>query len=698
MSCVLLLGTIGVVIEISLVTSNYEVVKVYPHKELSLTEQVDEEPIKSIPSSGIRTSHFIRRDNFSYPLNVNLSYVIRQKLVYENKPIPYVAINLHPYSYLIRPPDCNFPNGNTKNIVVFIKSSAMNMEQRIAVRSIWSELEDPAMKRVFTLGSVVGPKWRIEQESRKYHDILQESFDDHLNDTLKSMMAYNWAVKYCPMADVILFLNDNVYVELRKMAAYLRFIMEADGRNVFIGKVVQYVPPYRDKRERLFFPYEWYMSDNVPPYVRGGAYAVTFDVAHQFQLAFPYVKHLNIDDVYVGIVADKLSITPTNDGRFDPKNKNALVWECSDVATELVKKNCPLSGDNRQKLMEKKEEIKFYSKYNTTNRYLYYGLNFSYPLHINLPKYVSEALSQKKPIPYEPINPHPFKYIYRSSGCQFPVDPNGNKNILIMVKSFVGHFDLRHAIRSVWKNLGDSHIKRVFTLGYREINQSLAQAESKKYKDIIQEDFIDDYLNNTYKTIMSFNWAVRYCPQAHMVLFLDDDFYVKERQLVGYLRSIRRLKDLFLGRLIVYAPPYRKDVEKWHLTYQQYPYNRFPPYLSGGAYMATFDVVTKFQVAFPYVKYMGLDDVYLGIVAKKLSIIPRNESYFDSANSFALAKECSKDPDQLLNEQCTLIGYVIPTVEDPTDEQQDGILSHVKRLLHNTLSSLTNIITSSPGL
>lgn len=686
-------------------SSKYDRVNVNPLKEVfrppetdrsaqDENEAMDNDPrnfLASLPNG--RINHKV---NFTYPLNVNLSKAIHQKIFY-GKPIPYDPINVHHYAYINRPPDCKFPNGNAKNILVFIKSPATNIDQRIAVRSLWRQVVDPAIKRVFTLGSVKGPKWRIEQESRLYHDILQENFDDHLNGTLKIVMSFSWAVKYCPMADLLLFLNDNFYVELNKIASYLRAFMENNSRDMYIGNVVPYVPPYRDQSERLFFPFEWYMSDGVPTYVRSGAYAVTYDVAQRMSMAFPYVKHLNIDDVYVGIVADKLGIRPKNDDHFDPNNKNTLVWECSDVAAELLKKTCPLSGKDRQKLIEYKEEVQFYSKYNNTNRYLFYGMNFSYPLHINLLKFVSAAISHNKPVPYEPINTHPFRYLHKPTKCAFPVDPNGNKNILIMVKSFVGNFELRQAIRSVWKKIGDSHIKRVFTLGYRDTNQSAVHVESSKYKDIIQENFIDAYLNNTFKIIMSFNWVVQFCPAADLVFFVDDDYYVKERKLAGYLRSLKRKKDLFLGRLVIHAPPYRGK-EKWRLTYQQYPYNRFPPYLSGGAFVATFDVVQKFAFAFPYVKYMGLDDVYLGIVAKKLSVIPRNETYFDSANDFAIAKECSHDPQQLLNEQCTLIGYVLPTSEEPLEDPKPvSVMEHVKRLLHVTLSGLTKFIVSNPA-
>jgi hypothetical protein len=46
-------------------------------------------------------------------------------------------------------------------------------------------------------------------------------------------------------------------------------------------------------------------------YLAGGAYFVSMALARKFNLAFPYVKPLHIDDTYLGIVARKLGIRPT---------------------------------------------------------------------------------------------------------------------------------------------------------------------------------------------------------------------------------------------------------------------------------------------------------------------------------------------------------------------------------------------------
>jgi hypothetical protein len=46
--------------------------------------------------------------------------------------------------------------------------------------------------------------------------------------------------------------------------------------------------------------------------------------------------------------------------------------------------------------------------------------------------------------------------------------------------------------------------------------------------------------------------------------------------------------------------------------------NYYPSYLAGGAILASIDIVRKFNIAFPYVKHLYIDDTYLGVVAKLL--------------------------------------------------------------------------------
>ncbi|OWF43877.1 Beta-1,3-galactosyltransferase brn [Mizuhopecten yessoensis] len=170
------------------------------------------------------------------------------------------------------------------------------------------------------------------------------------------------------------------------------------------------------------------------------------------------------------------------------------------------------------------------------------------------------------------------------------------------------------------------------------------------------EDVVDTYFNNTIKTIMAFNWIRSSFPQADLILFHDDDYHVQYVKLASYIRERARAhhSDICIGSLAVNAPPYREKHDRWYVTYDDYPYNVFPPYLGGGAFVVSSDVARKFQLAFPFIRYLGIDDVYLGIVAKKLYISPKNESILDTISVDTLAKECSHDAEKLVMENCTL--------------------------------------------
>ncbi|XP_033757410.1 uncharacterized protein LOC117339808 [Pecten maximus] len=130
--------------------------------------------------------------------------------------------------------------------------------------------------------------------------------------------------------------------------------------------------------------------------------------------------------------------------------------------------------------------------------------------------------------------------------------------------------ELRKGIRNTWGKDMPSNVRIVFLLGNTdEENHKRIREESEKYSDVIQEDFLDKYQNNTYKTIMGFNWGVTW-----------------------------------------------------------------PHYLAGGAYIVSFAVAQKFQIAFPYVKYLGKEDCFLGVVARKLNITLTHNLYFANRASF----------------------------------------------------------------
>ena len=255
---------------------------------------------------------------------------------------------------------------------------------------------------------------------------------------------------------------------------------------------------------------------------------------------------------------------------------------------------------------------------------------FRYPLEIDLVEIARKTLKGEK-IDIAVINPHPFRYIYNPVDLCSSYHDNRRLRLVILVKSAASHFELRNAIRSTWgKTVKENHqMEFAFLLGYSRKYQDTIDKENREYGDIIQENFTDAYQNNTYKTIMAYNWAVNYCSEARMVLFLDDDTYLNIDLLNWYLLSTHKNKSVFSGYFSPHVDPCRNWFLPWYISWKDYPYDRYPDYLAGSAIFASMDVVKLFQAVFPYVRYLPFDDVFIGIVAYKLKITATKNPYME---------------------------------------------------------------------
>ena len=82
------------------------------------------------------------------------------------------------------------------------------------------------------------------------------------------------------------------------------------------------------------------------------------------------------------------------------------------------------------------------------------------------------------------------------------------------------------------------------------------------------------------------------------------------------------------GHQQLYSRPIGNQRSKWYISEEQYPFDMFPTFLSGGAILTHISVVRRLHIAFPYVKIIDLDDVYVAIVAHKLNITLLNNKRF----------------------------------------------------------------------
>jgi hypothetical protein len=139
----------------------------------------------------------------------------------------------------------------------------------------------------------------------------------------------------------------------------------------------------------------------------------------------------------------------------------------------------------------------------------------------------------------------------------------------------------------------------------------------------VQTDFVDTYYNNTLKTMSGYRWAARFCNRSRFAMFVDDDYYVYTHNVIGYLRNLspQQASHLYAG-YIPYGQPGRDPKSKWYVSLPDYPFDKYPPFISAGAYLVSMEVLIDFHIAMMYTRRYIFDDVFVSIVAKKLGVKP----------------------------------------------------------------------------
>ena len=273
---------------------------------------------------------------------------------------------------------------------------------------------------------------------------------------------------------------------------------------------------------------------------------------------------------------------------------------------------------------------------------------FTYPYEGNIGTLLLALRNNDTPS-VKPINSYNYELL---SDSHKKCSDNEHLRLVFVIKSALENFERRSVIRNTWGNerrFIDVNIRTVFLLGIRnndELQQKIT-AEYSKHGDIVQATFQDTYFNNTIKTMMGFKWAVTVCPKARFYMFVDDDFYVSTKNVLAFIRSPFKYpthssvenfngnEDLdlpdgirFYGGYAKPARPMRDLFSKWYITLEEYPYNAYPLYVTAGAYIVSKEALVDFYYGSFYTKHFRFDDIYMGILANKINILPFHSNHF----------------------------------------------------------------------
>ncbi|XP_022086317.1 beta-1,3-galactosyltransferase 1-like [Acanthaster planci] len=227
------------------------------------------------------------------------------------------------------------------------------------------------------------------------------------------------------------------------------------------------------------------------------------------------------------------------------------------------------------------------------------------------------------------INPHGYSLLIdQPQACLDAAGAPREVFLLVLVTSFHTHIEQRQAIRQTWGSLGEVRGKDIVTLflfGYSG-NASLQrqlEKESRKHHDVLQEDFQDAYRNLTLKTIMGMKWATTHCPQASYVMKTDDDMYISYNNLIKLLTNAATPSTNYaVGYRFSKGRPFRDPASKWYMPKKLFPHPVYPPYVAGGGYVLSNDVVRNVFEKSLGTRYLPIEDVFVGVCLKLLNVQP----------------------------------------------------------------------------
>ena len=152
---------------------------------------------------------------------------------------------------------------------------------------------------------------------------------------------------------------------------------------------------------------------------------------------------------------------------------------------------------------------------------------------------------------------------------------------------------------------------------------------------------------------MMLRWIKEYCSSNQLeinlrkyVLFIDDDYYLNFQSLLHLTESlnwnssftVHQRRTFLTGHVYNSSRPRRFLNDRWYISINDYPYDRYPPYVTAGCFLMSKSSVRLFHLASKYIPLFRFDDIYMGLLAYSMSIelIANNQlfSSYDSTNDF----------------------------------------------------------------
>ena len=231
----------------------------------------------------------------------------------------------------------DFPCKNKAiNLLIAIKSGCRNIDRRNAIRQTWGNRnyvreEHPELNMdarvIFLLGACKKAKNEknrhsnnniiggfdeiVHVENKEHQDMIQWDFEDTFqNLTVKEVLFLQWQHNHCQGITHIFKGDDDIFMNPHAISKLILEHERTSPKKMFTGSVLNGSPRILDWRSKYFCPSDLWPEKSYPPYVSGGGYVFSKEIADKLFLASLNVRIFPIDDAFVGVLLKNIDYKP----------------------------------------------------------------------------------------------------------------------------------------------------------------------------------------------------------------------------------------------------------------------------------------------------------------------------------------------------------------------------------------------------
>ncbi|XP_020630920.1 beta-1,3-galactosyltransferase 5-like [Orbicella faveolata] len=202
-------------------------------------------------------------------------------------------------------------------LLILVSSAPANFERRYLIRQTWGADNStvPQWKTYFLLGQTRDPARSdlLKKENSIYGDMIRADYYEHYwNQSLKIQMAFEWAARYCEFS-YLLKADDDVLVNAKRLLDVLH-LKSTPKKGLYMGK--RHRNPIVQRSGKWRVSYEEYRGTRYPDFCSGAGFVMSYDVIESAVPLFDVIKPFRVDDVYVGMLAEKLGVRAMNHKGF----------------------------------------------------------------------------------------------------------------------------------------------------------------------------------------------------------------------------------------------------------------------------------------------------------------------------------------------------------------------------------------------